>query len=1057
MRLGIRCYLCLLFIAAALSAQVSTQSIFGTLTDASGAVIPNVTVTATNVETNFSRDARTDSAGQYSIRFLPTGSYRVEVNPPGFKRWVQTGVVLDINRNARVDPVLEVGAISESVTVNADAPLVNTADATLGRTVTEVTVLPLVNRNVYQLLNLTPGVENTENTNAFGFPEQRTNINGSSYQGTGTVNYFLDGGNNTTGLRGTGNVAPNPDAVQEFRVITNAYGAEFGRFAGGVVDVITKSGTNTFHGSLFEFIRNDKLNANTWGALTRPPLRRNQFGGSFGGPVVKNRAFFFTSYSGLRQREQEFKNAAIVPTELERRGDFSASRIKPTDPLTRQPFPGGIIPAGRIDQTARNILDRTIPLANLPGNFYQVTQGEPYDSDEFQLKGDHSLSPTHQLTGSYFRQTGKSLESLAGNLIWSQRQFSWTQQNFNASDTWTIRPTIVNQLRMTYVRNFGGRLNLPEQSLADYGSNFRVQGQPSLPQITVSGFFTLGQGIAGPVAGSNYYGLREALSINRGSHTFKIGGEVSLEKFIHDTTLNNYGTFSFDGSISGSGLTDFVLGRPRTMNQDAPITKIDNSWYYGLFLQDDWRIHRRLILTVGLRYDLQPPIKDPHDRKLAFIAGRRSQVVPTAPAGLLFPGDTGIERGIISADKNNFAPRLGLAWDPAGDGKTSLRTAFGLFYGGLSGNEWNATADNQPFTIRQQFNTVRSFTDVYGDLPGGVSPFPYSFTPASPRFVFPAAVLGPSLDFRWPYTYQMNFSLQRQVFRDLSVEAAYVNALAHKLPFQRDLNYPVYGPGATAGNVNSRRPYLPGTLSNISELGSIMNTAYHGFQLSVDKRMSRGVQVKGYYSFSKSLEGARMQNDTTAGGAQNMNNLAAERGRTDNDRRHNVVASVVWQIQYFQNAALRRVLNGWMLSGIITLRSGAPMTVTSGRDNNLDGNNNDRANLVGNPRLDPDRSRAEVTSRWFNTAAFVTNPAGTDGTAGRNILDEPGRKVVDVGIFRDFTLREPMTLQFRAELTNAFNIVNLSGPTLNLTSAAFGTIRTARDMRQAQLGLRFSF
>jgi hypothetical protein len=303
----------------------------------------------------------------------------------------------------------------------------------------------------------------------------------------------------------------------------------------------------------------------------------------------------------------------------------------------------------------------------------------------------------------------------------------------------------------------------------------------------------------------------------------------------------------------------------------------------------------------------------------------------------------------------------------------------------------------------------------------------------------------------------MNFSVQRQVLNDLSVEAAYVSSLGHKLPFQSDLNYPIYGPGATSGNVNGRRPYLPGALSNISQLNSIMNTAYHGLQISVDKRLSRGIQAKGYYSFSKSLEGARMQNDTTAGGAQNMNNLAAERGRTDNDRRHNMVATVVWQIDYFHSPVLRHALNGWTLSSIITVRSGAPLTITSGRDNNLDGTNNDRANLVGNPFLDPNRPRAEVTEAWFNKTAFVANPTGTDGTAGRNIIDEPGRKVFDIGIFRDFRMTERLTMQFRGEMTNAFNIVNLSAPTANLNSPAFGTIRTARDMRQAQLGLRLSF
>jgi outer membrane receptor protein involved in Fe transport len=1052
--------LCVLFTLTLSDAQVTTQTILGTVSDRTGAVIPGVTVTATNLETNFSRQATTDESGQYAVRLLPTGTYRVEIGVASFKKWTQTGIVLDVNRSARVDPVLDVGTLAESVSVTADAPLVNTSDAGIGRTVdnAEIINLPIVNRNVYTLLDLTPGVERTESGNAFGFSEQRTMINGGSYGGAGTVNYFLDGGNNTTGLRGTGNTAPNPDAVQEFRVITNSYSAEFGRYAGGVIDVITKSGTNKYHGSLFEFIRNDELNANTWGALTRPPLRRNQFGGTFGGPVQKDRTFFFGSYSGLRQREQEFKSAAIVPTALERNGDFSASRIKPNDPLTRQPFPGGVIPATRFDPTAGRILADHIPLANLPNNFYQATQGEPTDSDEYQVKVDHSLTQSHLLTGSYFRNQGKVVESLAGNLIWSQRLFDFTQQNFNASDTWTISSNVINQFRATYVRNFGGRLNIPQKTLADFGSNFRIQGTPSLPQIQVSGYFNLSQGIAGPVAGSNYYGLRELLNVTRGKHSLKMGADFSLEKFIHDTTLNNYGTFTIDGNFSGNALGDFLLGRPRTMNQDAPVTKIDNTWYSGFFIQDDWRIHRRLTLNLGLRYDLQLPVTDPFDRKLTFVPGAQSSVVPTAPANLLFPGDAGIGRGIVKADKNNFAPRIGLAWDPFGDGRTSIRSAAGLFYGAGSGNEFNSTADNQPFTIRQRFNSVRSLTDVYGDLPGGVSPFPYSYTPANPRFIFPASVAGPSQEMRWPYTYQFNFSVQRQLLSDLSVEGAYVSSLSHKLPFTADANYPVFGPGATSANVDSRRPILPSTLGVIGVLNSIMNGSYHGFQMTIDKRMSRNFLLKGYYTFSKSLEGARMQNDTTSGGAQNAKNLAAERGRTDNDRRHNMVMSAVWQIDYFKAMPVaKQLLNDWTLSSIVTLRSGAPITVTAGTDRNLDGNNNDRGNLVGAPRLDPNRSRSDVVGAWFDKAAFQIPATGQDGNAGRNILDEPGRKVIDLAIFRDFRIRETMRLQFRAEMTNAFNMVNLSTPILTLNNNAVGSIRTARDMRQAQLGLRLSF
>jgi hypothetical protein len=1058
-----------LYLAAVLTsslpvpAQVTTATIGGVISDATGAVLAGAEVIATNVDTNFSRTAATERNGRYSIKFLPVGTYSVEVNLSGFKKFVQGGVVLELNRTARVDAILQLGNVSETISVTADAPLVNTADASIGRTVenTEILKLPLVNRDIYSLLNLTPGVESSEAGNAFGFPEQRTMINGSSNGGAGSVNYYLDGGTNMTGLRNTGNPAPNPDAVQEFRVITNSYGAEFGRFSGGVIDVITKSGTNQLHGSLFEFLRNDRLNANTYNATSKPPLRRNQFGGTFGGPLRADKTFFFGSYSGLRQRQVDFRNTAIVPTAAERAGDFSNSRVKPTDPLTRQAFAGNVIPAARQDPAAMAILNEWIPLPNCEGAFWEGSASHPVDSNEYQIKLDHSLTASHQLAGSYFRNTGSETEGFVGtgNLPWTKRVFSWRQHNANISDTWTVNPAMINQLRLTYVRNFGGRLNTPERSLGDFGSLYQIQGPPALPRITVTGSFLLNTAISGPVAGSNFYGVRDVFSISHGRHSIKFGGDISLEKFIHDTTLDNYGVFNFDGSRATNALGDFLLGLPRTMNQDTPITKIDNGWYYGLFLQDDFRIHPRLTLNLGLRYDLQMPVVDPQNRKATFVAGMKSTVVPTALPGLLFPGDPGVKRGIIGADRNNFAPRLGFAWDPTGSGKTSIRGAAGLFYGSISGNEWNSTADRQPFSIRQQFNNVKSLSDPYGSLPGGTSPFPYSFNAANPRFILPSGVAGIALDFAWPYTYQLNFSVERQLSSDISVSAAYVGALGHKLPFTQDLNYPFYNSTATAANVDQRRPYAAEGFQNINLLQSIMNTAYHGLQASAEKRMARRFLFKGFYTFSKSMEGARLQNDTTDGGAHNQRNLALERARTDNDRKHNVVASAVWQFDYFNgsNRVMRALLNDWSLSAITTLRSGAPFTVTSGRDNNLDGVNNDRPNLIGNARLDPNRSRSAVTNLWFDPTAFVPNGAGMEGTAGRNILDGPGMKNIDLGMFRDFRLRERLTIQFRGEVTNALNLVNLSAPTATLNSQAVGTIRTARAMRQVQLGLRLAF
>lgn len=1049
-------------LALTASAQVSSSTILGKIVDASGLAVPSVDCTASNLGTNFTRAAQTDRLGIYAINLLPLGSYKLECSAAGFKKFIQSGIVLELNRSARVDAVLQLGTVSETVTVSEDALQVNTVSPTLGRTVSnrEIISLPLVNRDVYALLSLTPGVDSNVTSNSLGYPEQRTIINGSAYSGVGGTNYFLDGGMNMTGLRNTGNPLPNPDAIQEFRVITNSYGAEFGRFSAGVIDAVTKSGTNGFHGSLFEFLRNEKLNANTWGATTKPPLRRNQFGGTFGGPIIRDKTFFFGSYSGLRQTIQEFRNTAIVPTALERAGDFSASAVKPLDPNNnRAPFPGALIPANRFDPAAKRILDQYIPNSNLPRNFFQVQVPHPYTYDEALAKVDHTFRK-HMLTGSYFRNSGSDLESIVttGNIPWAQRTFTWTQQNFNAGDIWTINPNTINQFRLTYMRNFGGRINSPEIGLGDLGSAFRTQGPKALPRITVTGYFTLQQAIFGPIAGSNLYSARDVLSMTRGRHNIKVGFDVSLEKFIQDTTLDNYGVFSIDGSRSANALSDFLLGQVRTMNQDAPITKIDNGWYYGLFFQDDFRVMPRLTLNFGMRYDLQLPVTDPFDRKATFVPGARSTVAPKALPGMLFPGDPGVGRGIVGADKNNFAPRFGFAYDLEGNGRTAIRGAFGVFFGSISGNEWNSTSDRQPFAVRQQFNNIRSLSDPYGLIPGG-SPFPYSYDPANPKFITPAAIAGIGLDFRWPYTYQMNFTVERQLIKDLTVSAGYVSSLGHKLPFTRDQNYPLYNPTATAANVDARRPFASSQLAYVGVLQSSLNNAYHGMQMTLEKRLSRGFSFKGYYTFSKSLDGAQSQNQTTEGGAQNQNNLRNERGRTDNDRTHNAVASVVWDLNYAHTskAILNYIANGWQVSAISTFRSGLPLTPTVGRDNNLDGTNNDRPNLISDPRLDSGRPRSETTAMWYNPASFVQNPVGTDGLMGRNVLVGPGLRNVDFGIFRSFKVKEMLTLQFRAEFTNGLNLVNLSNPLGVLTSPGFGSIRTARDMRQTQLGMRAIF
>jgi hypothetical protein len=1055
-----------LLLAPPVEAQVATGTILGNVKDSSGAAVPTAQVTATNLGTQFSRTATTDAEGQYTLRLLPLGNYKVEVAMSGFKNFSQTGILLEIGRTARVDAVIEPGGVEEVVSVVADAPLVQTTSASLSRTVgqNEVLNLPLVNRDLYSLLSLTAGVTSNDNSNSLGGPEQLTTVNGSGRAQTGTVSFQLDGGNNTAGLRGTGNPAPNPEAVQEFRVITNNYAAEYGRYPAGIVDVVTKSGTNQFHGAVFEFFRNEKLNAKRWAppgtTAAKDPLDRNQYGAAFGGPIQKDKTFFFVSYSGLRQEETYYRNTAVVPTARERAGDFSQSALKPRDPVTNAPFPGGIIPTSRFDPAALTIQDRYVPQSNLPNNFFEVRQADPIGTDEATLKLDHNLSSTHAIALSYFYQTGTDTQplSLTGNIPWVDRDFKWNQHNLNLADTWTLSPTTINQFRVSYMRQFGGRVNNPTTSLGDLSSRFTIQGDPTLPRLTVNGYFTGQTSIAGPDAGSDYFAVKDTVSVARGSHSFKFGGEISYEKIVHDTLLDNYGVFNFNGSKTGNAYADFLLGLPATMTQDAPVRKTDNGAYFSFFAQDDFRVHPRLTLNLGLRYDLQMPYTDPQDRKLAYVPGEKSQVSPSAPVGLLFPGDPGISRGIVHTDKNNIAPRLGIAWDPRGDGRMSVRAGVGIFYGSITGNEWNTTADNQPFTVRQSFPTVYTLSDPYRNLPGGVGPFPFEYDPASPRYTLPAQVFGPSLDFVWPYTYQMNLTVEKEILRNFSMSASYVGALGRKLPASVDRNYPVFGPGATTANVNARRPYLPGTIGSARVLESIFASDYHGLQLSAERRGTH-FSSKAYYSFGKALEDV----DYQGGGlpaVQNSNKLFLERARTSADRTHSFVLSGIWRVDYLKDSKglAKALLSDWTLSTIITLQSGTPLTITSGLDRNLDGMTNDRPDVVADPNLDSGRPREELIEQWFNTAAFAQPAIGNDGTAGRSIVVGPGYRNVDLGLYRDIGLAGRTVLQLRVEGTNVLNIVNLTNPGTGLNApATFGKIRAARDMRRIQLGARFSF
>jgi Carboxypeptidase regulatory-like domain len=1086
------------------SAQQITGSIVGTVKDQQGAVVPGASVKATNVDTGFSRVATTANDGAYRIEYLPVGKYQVEVEMAGFQKFVQENIVLAVDQTEALNVTLDVGAASQTVTVTSAPALVDTTSAVLGRTVqpAEIIGLPLVNRNAYAELSLTPGVQsnsasgatNASNSNPsgtpnyqIGVPSTQVIVNGGIDGGVPMVSFFLDGGSNMTGIRNYGNPLPNPDALEEFRVETSNFSAQYGRMSSAVVTAVTRSGGNQFHGSLFEFVRNTDLNATPWNASLNAPYHRNQFGGTVGGPVKHDKAFFFFSYAGLRQTVGQFLSGGVVPTTLERQGDFTQSKVIPNLPGTKTKVDGtnsspncqapkvGCVPSSILDPTAANIIGKYIPLPNSANNAWTGFFTGPTNQDEYLGKYDQVLGDKDHLSATYFylNTTQNANGSSTANLLWDINQSFSKQQNLNLSDVHTFGPTTINQVWFNFTRVAGGRVNLPQISLGDLGSNFTIQGPKALPNINVSGYFNNGGALAGPVTTTDFYSLRDLVSMTKGKHSINFGAELALDKNMIVGNLDNFGIFTFQTSApttTGNALGDFVTGQVNTMEQDTPYHGLLSDWHTAFFVQDEYRVTPRVTANLGLRWDIDVPPVESSNLTGTFVPGVQSTVIPTAPLGLLYPGDKGVPRGIVDLRWHHISPRLGFAWDPFGDGKTAVRAAAGIFYGSVSGNEWNQPANAQPFAIRQTFNSITSLTNVYGNkasFPNG-DPFPYTYSPSNPRFLPAASVESISQSTQWPLVYQINTAIQRQLPSQVSLTAAYVGTLSHDLPIMIDDNYAPYAPGASTSqtSINNRRPYDPGVLGQNIFLISNQTASYHSLQISAHRPLTRNLMLNGFYVLSHSFQSS---NESAVGlaTAQDFAHLEEERGPTDNDRRHTASISGIWNLDYYKgsNSFMSQLANHWTISSIAILYSGAPVNIVTGSNKNFDSANNNRPNLVTgqNAFLDPHRSRSVAAAEWFNTAAFAANgpglgigPYGADGNAPRDYLRAPGYRDIDLGIFRNITF-ERFTLQFRGEATNAFNLVSLNAPTANLASSLNGKITSAASPRLIQLGARLTF
>jgi hypothetical protein len=1069
----------LVLLAAALAAPAFAQvtgGIYGTVTDETRAVLPGVTVTVTNTQTNERRSTTTNSAGAYSLPQLSIGTYSVRAELAGFKAVTQDGVQLSLNRNAKVDFTLVVGQVAEQVTVVSDAPLVEATTNEMGtvvdgRRVSELPLSSVNGRNTLGLMGLVPGAQLTREfgQNLQGFVENKVAVNGVRQEDS---NYLLDGGDNTSTLRNYGNDVPNPDAIQEFRIITNNYSAEYGRSAGAIVNVVTKSGTNQLHGTLFEFHRDDGLNSTNFFQGSKSKLEQNQYGGTLGGPVIKDKTFFFVTYQGYGRQSERFTNAALVPTAAERAGDFSQSATRTgapiviRDPITGQPFANNVIPRDRLNPVASSYLSKFIPLPNDPSrgpNALQETKPLKSDNDQVMVKLDHTVSRSHKLSIAYFYSDG-AIGQRSSEVDFVRRDIADKQQNVNLHEYWTINAKVLNHFRATYARAAGDRHVYPDDlTLNDLGGRFSPlpDGPTMAPSVRVTGYFNNFSVFGGPKT-ANHYNVADTVDWIHDKHQFKFGTEVYLRRlFDVSVAPAEGGEFTFDGTATGNGLADFLLGQPSLITIADQSYKSQNSWAFHGFAQDKWFVTPRLVLDLGVRYELTLPPVHPNDFAKAYIPGRQSSCVPQAPKGVLFACDEGIPRAGIKTDYNDVAPRLGFAYNLTGDGKTVVRGGYGKSYVFAL---FNALQDQQtgiPYgfgmDIRPTAGAPLSLSDPFRTIGG--SPFPIRRDPA--HLVFPAAgnYAFADLDYKNGYFHQYNLSFQRQLGRNWSADVAYVGNLGRGLLGQRDLNAPARTPDASATNVNARRPMNPPFL--LLQLdGGFTSSWYNALQVKVERRFAQGLSLLTSYTYGKALDYSTWYNDRTFWADQN--DLPLNKGRGDQDRRHMLVVSGVWELPFFKNTrgAVGSLLGGWSLNGIATLQSGLPVNILTDRDADFDGNaGGDRPDQVADwklPAIDPDEAKAGKP--WFNPAAFTANKPGQVGSFGRNVISGPGYKNIDLGISKAFRITGEHKVQVRVEVFNLMNWVNLGSPENRLSRATFGQISsTYGDARAVQLGVRYVF